>query len=146
MPNDAQIQDLKTVIQRLREQNETLSQNLEHANQLIVSSQQQGTAFNSEKQALEQKNATLANEKNALLTEKVALEQRNNAFESEKRNLDQRIANLINEKMVIEQQLNEFKSRLITEKEKLQAKFHELNDKQLALQIEEQRKIGRAHV
>lgn len=139
MPNDAQIQDLKTVIQRLREQNETLSQNLEHANQLIVSSQQQGTAFNSEKQALEQKNATLANEKNALLTEKVALEQRNNAFESEKRNLDQRIANLINEKMVIEQQLNEFKSRLITEKEKLQAKFHELNDKQLALQIEEQR-------
>lgn len=132
MPNDAQIQDLKNEIQRLREQNETLSQNLEHANHLIVSSQQQGTAFASEKQALEQKNTTLANEK-------LALEQRNNAFETEKRNLDQKIASLTNEKMAIEQQLNEFKSRLATEKEKLQAKFHDLDDKQLALQIEEQR-------
>ena len=139
MQNDIQIQDLKNVIQRLREQNQVLSQNLEHANQLIVSSQRQGTAFANEKQALEQRNISLTNEKNVLMTEKSTLEQQNSAFRSEKLILEQQNATLTNERDTLRERIEDFKSRLESEKDKLRAKAQELNDKQLELEIEEKR-------
>lgn len=139
MQNDIQIQDLKNIIQRLREQNQVLSQNLEHANQLIVSSQRQGTAFANEKQALEQRNISLTNEKNVLMTEKSTLEQQNSAFRSEKLILEQQNATLTNERDTLRERIEDFKSRLESEKDKLRAKAQELNDKQLELEIEEKR-------
>lgn len=139
MHNDSQIQDLKNVIQRLREQNEVLSQNLDHANQLIISSQRQGTAFANEKQALEDRNSSLNNEKVALTTQVNALKQQNSNFNSEKLALEQQIATLTSERDALRERLEDFKSRLESEKDKLRIKAQEIINRQSELKIEEKR-------